>query len=416
MIPNIKVLRVLLYNRQIGSLTHLPGDKNLFTFDESYIQNPSRPILSLSFKDALGDLITNTRITQTRLPPFFANLLPEGLLRDYLAKRANINPQHEFSLLSTLGQDLPGALTIEAINDTEQSHLPKEEILRNEKKKEIPLRFSLAGVQLKFSATKKTNHGLTIPTDGIGGGWIIKLPHTTFKGVPENEYAMMELARKIGIDVPKTMLLPINQLHGLPYGFENLGDKVFAIERFDRTSTGDGVHIEDFAQVFDVYPEKKYKNASYRNIAEVIQSETGEVGIVEFIRRFVFNALIGNGDMHLKNWSLIYREKAKASIAPAYDFVSTILYLPEDKLALNFVDNKDFKSLTLDQFKRFSAKAKLSEKLILDTVQETVQSFSEIWKTAEELPLSNEVYNSIVKHLKTVPLWNSNSTQVTKNL
>ena len=414
MIPNIQVLRVLLYNHQIGTLTHLPGDKNLFTFDESYMQNPSRPILSLSFKDTLGKLITNIRITQTRLPPFFANLLPEGLLRDYLAKRANINPLHEFSLLATLGQDLPGALTIEAINDTEKSFLFKKTTLRNEKKKEIPLRFSLAGVQLKFSATEKTNHGLTIPTDGIGGGWIIKLPHTTFQGVPENEYAMMELARKIGIDVPKTVLLPINQLHGLPQGFENLGDNVFAIKRFDRTNNGESIHIEDFAQIFGVYPEKKYKNASYRNIAEVIQSEVGEVGVVEFIRRFVFNALIGNGDMHLKNWSLIYKEKTKAALAPAYDFVSTILYLPEDKLALNFVDNKDFESLTLEQFKRFAAKTKLPEKLILDTVQETVQLFSETWKTAQELPLSKEVYNSILRHLKTAPLWNANSTQVTQ--
>ncbi len=277
--------------------------------------------------------------------------------------------------------------------------------LKSEKRNEIPLRFSLAGVQLKFSAIKKNNHGLIIPADGIGGGWIIKLPHTTFQGVLENEYTMMELARQVGIDVPETILLPINELQGLPKGFERLGDYVFGIKRFDRTENGDRIHIEDFAQVFGVYPEKKYKNASYRNIAEVIQGETEEAGLIEFIRRFVFNALIGNGDMHLKNWSMIYKEKNKASLAPAYDFVSTILYLPEDKLALKFVDNKDFESLTLDQFKRFSSKALLSEKLVLDTVQETVQSFSEAWKTVKDLPIKEDVYNAIVKHLKTIPLW-----------
>jgi len=228
---------------------------------------------------------------------------------------------------------------------------------------------------------------LIIPADGIGGGWIIKLPHTTFQGVPENEYTMMELARQVGIDVPETILLPINELQGLPKGFERLGDYVFGIKRFDRTENGDRIHIEDFAQVFGVYPEKKYKNASYRNIAEVIQGETEEAGLIEFIRRFVFNALIGNGDMHLKNWSMIYKEKNKASLAPAYDFVSTILYLPEDKLALKFVDNKDFESLTLDQLKKFTAKALLSEKLVLDTVKETVQAFSEAWKTVKDLPV-----------------------------
>jgi serine/threonine-protein kinase HipA len=55
--------------------------------------------------------------------------------------------------------------------------------------------------------------------------------------------------------------------------------------------------------------ERKYERASYRNIAEVLWAETGEAGIVEFIRRLVFNALIGNADMHLKNWSLIYPDR-----------------------------------------------------------------------------------------------------------
>ena len=127
---------------------------------------------------------------------------------------------------------------------------------------------------------------------------------------------------------------------------------------------------------------------------------------MEFIKRFVFNALIGNGDMHLKNWSLIYREKNKASLAPAYDFVSTILYLPEDWLALNFVDSKDFGSLTLNQFKRFASKAQLSEKLVLDTVGETIERFSESWKTIKDLPLKEDVRNAILNHLKTIPLWN----------
>ncbi len=408
MTTDTKTLKVLLYNDQIGTITHLPGDKNLFVFDSDYIQNPSRPTLSLSFKNVLGELITDSEITQTRLSPFFANLLPEGPLRDYLAKRANLNPKHEFSLLEALGQDLPGALTIESIDNGKlfQEDLSK---LKSEKKKEVLLRFSLAGVQLKFSAVED-DHGLTIPVNGIGGGWIIKLPHTRFKDVPENEYTMMELARRIGIDVPQTSLIPVNQVQGLPKDFEQLVDNVFVIKRFDRTESDDKIHIEDFAQVFGVYPEKKYKQASYRNIADVIWREVGEPGVVEFIKRFVFNALIGNGDMHLKNWSLIYRERNKPSLAPAYDFVSTILYLPEDSLSLKFVDNKDFGSLTLDQFKRFAAKTLLPENLVLDTVKETVQAFSESWKTVGDLPLNKEARNAISKHLQTIPLWNRNIT------
>ena len=403
---NRNVLRVLLYNQPIGTLTHLPGDKNLFAFDESYIKNPSRPTLSLSFKDSFGSLITDIDMTRTRLPPFFANLLPEESLRNYLAKRANINPVHEFSFLSILGQDLPGAITIQEIGNEEILFQPSAEILKNETKKEGPLRFSLAGIQLKFSAIHKMDHGLIIPSNGVGGGWIVKLPHSIFRQVPENEYTMMELARRVGIDVPQIALHPIEEIQGLPRELSHLGNHIFAIKRFDRTDSGDRIHIEDFAQIFGVYPEKKYESASYRNIAEVIQKEVGETGIVEFIKRFVFNALIGNGDMHLKNWSLIYREKNKASLAPAYDFVSTILYLPEDRLALNFVDSKDFGSLTLNQFKRFASKAQLSEKLVLDTVGETIERFSESWKTIKDLPLKEDVRNAILNHLKTIPLWN----------
>ena len=85
---DLVVLNVLLHGRRIGTLTRLPGDRNLFAFDQAYIDDPHRTTLSLSFKDAFGALISDIKPTQVRLPPFFANLLPEGALREYLAKRA----------------------------------------------------------------------------------------------------------------------------------------------------------------------------------------------------------------------------------------------------------------------------------------------------------------------------------------
>jgi serine/threonine-protein kinase HipA len=404
-LPDIKTLRVFLYDRPIGTLTHLAGDKNVFAFDEAYIEDSSRPILSLSFKNTSGKLITDANLTQTRLSPFFSNLLPEGPLLEYLALRANLNPKHEFFLLWALGKDLPGAITIQAVDEEGFSVPFIKENADSKKKRSIPLRFSLAGVQWKFSALEKTERCFLIPPQGVGGDWIIKLPHSNFRHIPENEYSMMELARRVGIDVPEIALYPLKDLQGLPKEMGHVGDKAFAIKRFDRTASGHRIHIEDFAQVFRVYPEKKYKSASYRNLAEVIWKEVGEAGIVEFIKRFVFNALIGNGDMHLKNWSLIYSEKTKPALAPAYDFVSTILYFPEDLLALNFVDSKTFESLSLEQFKRFALKAQLSEQLVLDTAKTTVQAFSEHWKQVKDLPLEEEVRKAIEKHLKKIPLW-----------
>jgi serine/threonine-protein kinase HipA len=106
-VAEISVLTVSLYDREIGTLTQLGGDRNLFAFNDEYINDADRSTLSLSFKDAYGELISDTRPTQTRTIPFFANLLPEGHLRDYLAAQAHVNTTRDLPLLWVLGQDLP---------------------------------------------------------------------------------------------------------------------------------------------------------------------------------------------------------------------------------------------------------------------------------------------------------------------
>jgi serine/threonine-protein kinase HipA len=403
--PDLSVLDVRLHDRSIGTLTRLPGDKVLFAFDGDYIADARRPTLSLSFKDTFGGLIPDVAPTQTRLPPFFSNLLPEGAMRDYLATRARVNPVREFPLIWVLGRDLPGALRILPF-DGDALPSPDDETsgaAGGGADEDRMLRFSLAGVQLKFSAIKEASGGLTIPAEGVGGSWIVKLPSTVHAAVPENEFAMMELARGVGIDVPETSLVPVSRILGLPQGIESAGTNAFVIRRFDRTTAGGAMHMEDFAQVFGLYPERKYGKASYGNIARVLWIETGEAGIVEFLRRFVFNALIGNGDMHAKNWSLIYPDRRQAQLAPAYDFVSTIAYIPNDKLALSFAGSKSFASLTHDQFARFADKVGLPEKLTRDTARDAVERFREVWKGAEAVP--PELRDAIERHLKTVPVW-----------
>lgn len=407
MMNEIAVLDIFLHEKPIGTITHLPGDKNLFSFNQEYINDSQRSTLSLSFKDVDGDLITDIKTVRTRVPHFFANLLPEGHMRQYLASHARVKPEREFFLLAALGNDLPGALRVGPV-----IHRPQQEVIIEEDQAAIEeaqeegiLRFSLAGVQLKFSAIWENHGGLTIPVNGVGGSWIVKLPSPVYPGVPENEYSMMELARRIGIDVPETALIPLDQIKGLPKDVQRVGTHAFLIKRFDRDKNGKGIHIEDFAQVFGVYPEKKYQSANYRNIAQVIWTESGSEGLIEFIRRFVFNALIGNGDMHLKNWSLIYPDKRNAKLAPAYDFVSTLPYLPDDLLALNFLDSKAYRKLDMEQFKRFAAKIQLPEKLILDTVIEVAERFSKVWLDTGDLPMDDNVRLTIARHLKTVPFY-----------
>ena len=402
---DVSVLNIALYGERIGTLTLLPGDHTLFAFDQTYIDDPNRPTLSLAFKDTLGGLITDIRPTRTRVPPFFSNLLPEGPLRDYLAKKAGINPKREFFLLWVLGRDLPGAITI---SPSKEELWPPEkdgEISPKQVSHETMLRFSLAGVQLKFSAIMEATGGLTIPAEGVGGSWIVKLPSMQFKGVPENEYAMMKLAQAIGMDVPEVRLIELQEIAGLPADIAHLEGKALAVQRFDRTKQGNTIHIEDFAQVFGVYPENKYAKASYRNIAEVIWAETGETGLAEFIRRLVFNALIGNADMHLKNWSLIYPQRKHAALAPGYDFVSTIAYLPDTKMALTLGRSKLMTELSLDQLSYLAARARLPTKLVLNTGKETVEKFMAAWREERAIQeLSSKVIEPIERSLDHIPL------------
>jgi serine/threonine-protein kinase HipA len=407
--PDVSVLDVHLYGRPIGTLTRVAGDRILFSFNEAYIADEGRPVLGLGFKDALGGLIADFRPTQTRLMPFFSNLLPEGPLRAYLAERAQVNPGREFFLLWALGRDLPGAVTVAPADGEAWPPAPDDDggdtEGRREDRRRDALRFSLAGVHLKFSAVEAAAGGLTIPARGVGGSWIVKLPSPQWAGVPENEYAMMTLAGAIGIDVPAVRLVDIAAIGNLPEGADLIKGNALAVRRFDRRDGGTAVHIEDFAQVFGVYPEDKYKKASYRTIAGVIAAESGEADVAEFIRRLTFNALIGNADMHLKNWSMIYPDRRRAALAPAYDFVSTIAYSADAKAALKFSRTKRFDEFSDDELSHLAAKARVPTRLVLDTAHETVALFHQHWQAEKKnLPLARAAIQAIEAHVRTIPI------------
>ena len=409
---DVSVLDVLLYDEPIGTLTRVEGDRSIFAFNDSYIADENRPTLGLGFKDPYGELITEFKVRRISIMPFFSNLLPEGHMRAYLAEQAGVNPVREFFLLGALGEDLPGAVTVRPA-DGENWPIGTSDN-RNETNvdsdsKDTTLRFSLAGVQLKFSAVNEASGGLTIPAKGLGGSWIVKLPSREFAGVPENEYSMMTLARLIGMDVPAIELINTSEIKNLPAGIESLGGQAFAIERFDRLQNGEKVQTEDFAQVFNIYPSDKYKKASVRNIVKVIGIEGGEEDVAEFIRRLTFNTLIGNADMHLKNWSLFYPDRRNAAIAPAYDFVSTIHYFPDEEAALTFSRTKRFDGFSKDELKHLAAKSELSEKLVIETALETVELFNQYWHSEKlNLPLSNDIIKSIEDHLEVIPIAQGN--------
>ncbi len=404
--PDVSILNVALHGQIIGTLTLVSGERSLFAFNEAYIEDVNRPTLGLSFKDVFGELRADFKPVQKKVMPFFSNLLPEGHMRRYLAELAGVNAEREFLLLWALGQDLPGAVTVFPAHD---EAWPPEAAKGEERgvfqDTQAMLRFSLAGVQLKFSAIESAPSGLTIPASGVGGDWIVKLPSREYAGVPENEYSMMRLAHMLGLDVPEIGLIDIDAIAGLPDGTRRFGDKAFKIRRFDRLPNGERVHMEDFAQIYGVYSHDKYKKASIRGLARVIAAEATDQDVREFIRRIAFNTLIGNGDMHLKNWSLIYPDKRNAVLAPAYDFVSTIAYIPNDNFALKYSRVKDFTALDFDEFSHLSAKAALPEKMVVEAAREISADFLRLWKQEKQhLPMFDDARKAIDELLPRTPL------------
>jgi len=404
--PEVSILEVRLHGKPIATLTNVQGDRIIFAFNQSYVDDQSRATLSLSFKDSFGGLLTQFSPIQRVVPPFFSNVLPEGPLREYLAERAGVKSEREFFLLWMLGRDLPGAVSVHPLDNDALPIVEGDELRRTTKAN--VLRFSLAGVQLKFSAllNEGKGRGLTIPAEGAGGSWIVKLPSQQFSGVPENEYSMMMLAGMLGMEIPDIQLVDLNEIEGLPTDLGEFSGQAYAVRRFDRESDGP-VHIEDFAQVFGVFPEQKYKKANYRAIARVLDVETGAAGVAEFVRRLVFNTLIGNADMHLKNWSLIYPDGRTPALSPGYDFVSTIPYIHDNTAALNFSRTKHMTGLSRDELIHFAGKAALSEKLVIDTAQETVVRFRENWTSEKtNLPLAHNIIEAVEAHAPTVPIYN----------
>ena len=389
-IRKLNALAVNLHGRRIGVIQRLAGDKQLFALEQDYIDDTARPALSLSLKSQTGGLLTTARPVSRRVPPFFSNLLPEGPLRAYLAGQAGVNPEREFFLLAALGADLPGAVTVTPLNHKADDHLDAEYAngeRKDDRSHRSALRFSLAGVQLKFPAVMEAAGGLTIPAQGLGGAWIVKLPSMRFAAVSENEFVMLELARAIGIEVPRIRLVPVNSIQGLPPDAARLTGNALAVERFDRGPGGQRIHMEDFAQVFGIFPEGKYKSVSYANIARVLWAETGEQGTYEFVKGLTFSVLIGNADMHLKNWSLLYPDTRTPMLSPAYDFVATLPYLPDDRLALTFGGSRSLEEITLDQIRRFTDTAGLPMTPILRIVRETVDAAATAWQKLDQKDL-----------------------------
>ncbi len=361
---------VYLDEQLVGHL-HRRDDFTRFAFAEDYWSAPNRPVLGLRFEENPHA----RHQAKMRLPPWFSNLLPEGRLRDWIASARHTSVRREMELLAHVGHDLPGAVRV-----LPSSHLVPVDLSGVDPADAAPgdaptglWSFSLAGVGLKFSMLAQGDR-LTVPGVGEGGDWILKLPDPVHPKVPHNELAMMMLAGAVGIEVPEARLVHRELVAALPDRVWPGGEEfAYAVRRFDRGPRRERIHIEDMAQVRGFYPDPdrsqgKY-SGSFETIGALVYRNRDTEALREFARRLAFNVLIGNGDAHLKNWSLIYRDARTPTLAPAYDLVATFVYRPPgqgpEDMGLRFGRSRRFEDVHIGNFadldRRLGAKADLAE-------------------------------------------------------
>jgi len=252
-------------------------------------------------------------------------------------------------------------------------------------------KMSIQGIQPKLSAVLNIKDSCFEMVDK-GGKYILKPPHPIFPELPQNEGLTMHIAASIGIEVP---------VHGLVYGKDGL--LTYFIKRFDRKGQKDKVAVEDFAQLAGLSRDTKY-NYSMEKLVKLIDDTCTFPSIekAKLFKRVIFNYLVGNEDMHLKNYSVIIRN-GKAELSPAYDLLNTSIVLSgeieEIALTLNGKKSNLTRSILIDYFG--AERCGLTEKVIEKTLTSIQQALPSWYKLIDCSFLSNEMkekYSSLLQH------------------
>ncbi|WP_325893722.1 type II toxin-antitoxin system HipA family toxin [Grimontia sp. NTOU-MAR1] len=405
-IEKVEGLNIQLHGIDVAVIAHYAGGKNILTFNPEFaaMSADKRPVFTLrQLRDP--DYLSKPQIRTDKIPPVLSNLLPEGALRELTAKAFQCHVNNEFSILAYLGANLPGAIIAKPIKAGGLPAWALEQRLSTEpqqiKVKHADTKFSLAGVQMKFSSSHLDGR-YHIDQEISDDMWIIKTPSTVHQGVPVNEYTCMRLAEAAGADIPEIRLIKLNELEGLPS--IKLPDEQYAygIKRFDRNEKG-RIHTEDFAQVFGLYPSDKYQRVNYEQLGNVLYQSSSErlKDIQQMARRLLINILLGNGDAHLKNWTLIYSDAYSPRLSPLYDVVFTSPYIENDSLALNMVGTRNWFEITMEHFEFWAKKAGVPWVAIKPHLIDVMNLARKDWpEMLQKLPMDTEHKDALKKHWK----------------
>jgi serine/threonine-protein kinase HipA len=331
-------VRILTPQGESGELSAVESGDYLFRYGLDATAT-SQISLTMPVRDAA--------FTSRNLHPVFQMNLPEGYvleqLRNRLAKTTPFNPMLLMALTgsgspigrvavqSSMIDELLGARdTVEGRSLSQILSWDGTEDLFAELVDRYLLRTGISGVQPKvivpeeaFAADPKAT--LLMPE------LIVKSGRADFPALAINEFVCMDAARRAGMPVPAFYLSDNRQL--------------FVMRRFDRDAEQRPIGFEDMAVLMGLGTEQKY-DASYENIVRAIRlfcaPEHIQSSLEQFFDIVALSCMVGNGDAHLKNFGVLYRDPlgADAQLAPAYDIVNTTAYLQDDSLALRLAGSK----------------------------------------------------------------------------
>jgi serine/threonine-protein kinase HipA len=325
-----RILVAYINHQQVGTLEDNNGTWS-FTYSEEWLQDGYE--LSPALPLTAGAIVDKS--TFRNVQNFFDNLLPEEAARRLMASDAGIDVSDRFALLAYYGAESAGAITLLPEGTKPDSSIEKQPLsyaalstrINNlpqiSLNSDAPKRMSLAGAQHKLPVCYSPDSGeISEPVGSTASTHILKPDHNDTEHYPHsalNEFFIMSLAKKAGLDVPEVYTL-------------HIPEAVYIVERFDRASSDSAKdvthrrHAIDGCQLLLLAPESKYDKCTVENLITLAdkcaQPARTRRQIFNWI---VFNFITGNADAHLKNLSF-FTGKEGLEMTPHYDLLNTTSY------------------------------------------------------------------------------------------
>lgn len=388
-------LDVYVENKHVGCL-YKNGDF-VFEYDDDADENSYvslvMPVFDTRRKFAKRKMSYKYKI----LHPPLAQSLPEGYLKEFLLEflskqqKLGLYSDEDYSdlmLLGYVGRNQIGRVRIvhdgmPVSFDKEQLRLSFEEIksmcgerrvVIEEYMKRLGLFSGVSGVQPKVLAEIGSQKTDTVGVSVALSDYIVKFSGELTESIAVNEYFCMQAVRKVGLRTAECLL--------------NDDGTVLLVKRFDI-----GYGFEDFCSLLGVSARSKYRGDYFivgQKLASLVSKKHRRSDVEDYFTLIVLSTILRNGDAHLKNFGVLYTNYADVRLSPAYDVVTTAVYLPEERMALSVINSKDWP--TQEELLLLAAKLGIPKRKARQLIDKAAQA------VIDTMPEFNEYIKNNTQH------------------